>query len=65
MLFLGHARGSDCEFQTQLVIAENLGFGSAHLRTSAADEVSRMLVAMMRKQKRDSEMGGAQAFPNP
>lgn len=54
LLFLGHARGSDCELQTQLIIAEELGFGSAQLRTSAAelcDEVSRMLVTIMRKIK--------------
>jgi len=54
VLFLGHARGSDCELQTQLMIAEKLGLGSAQLRTSAAelcDEVSRMLVAIMKKLK--------------
>lgn len=54
VLFLGHARGSDCELQTQLIIAEKLGLGSAQLRTSAAelcDEVSRMLVAIMNKLK--------------
>jgi four helix bundle protein len=28
LLFLGHARGSDCELQTQLVISEGLGLGS-------------------------------------
>jgi len=27
--FLGHARGSNCEVQTQLLIAKSLGFGSA------------------------------------
>jgi four helix bundle protein len=26
--FLGHARGSKCELQTQLVIAKSLGFGA-------------------------------------
>jgi four helix bundle protein len=54
VLFLGHARGSDCELQTQLIIAEKLGLGSAQLRKSAAelcDEVSRMLVAIMSKLK--------------
>jgi four helix bundle protein len=35
VLFLGHARGSNCEVQTQLVIAEGLGFGSEQLRHSA------------------------------
>ena len=55
VLFLGHARGSDCELQTQLVIAEGLGYGSEPLRHSASDlcdEVSRMLVAIMNKLKR-------------
>ncbi|MGA3333069.1 MAG: four helix bundle protein [Terracidiphilus sp.] len=50
--FLGHARGSICEIQTQLVIAEALGFGNAELRKASnglASEVSRMLVAMLRK----------------
>jgi four helix bundle protein len=54
LLFLGHARGSDCEFQTQLVIAEGLGFGSEPLRRSASElcgEVSGMLVAIMNKLK--------------
>jgi four helix bundle protein len=53
--FLGHARGSDCELQTQFIISESLGFGSAQLRTSAVelcDEVSRMLVSMMNKLKK-------------
>jgi hypothetical protein len=62
-LFLGHARGSDCELQTQLVIAEGLGFGSEPLRRSASElcgEVSRMLVAII-KQAKDKLMGG----PNP
>ena len=52
--FLGHARDSDCELQTQLIIAEGLGYGSERLRKSATElcnEVSRMLVAMMSKLK--------------
>jgi four helix bundle protein len=55
LLFLGHARGSNCELQTQLVIAEGLGFGSEKMRSSTTElcnEVSRMLVAMMSKLKR-------------
>jgi four helix bundle protein len=56
LLFLGHARGSNFEVQTQLVIADGLGFGSASARKTAgelSEEVSRMLVAMMSKlQKR-------------
>ncbi|MGH9607711.1 MAG: four helix bundle protein [Terracidiphilus sp.] len=50
--FLGHARGSNCEVQTQLVIAEGLGFGSAEKRRLADDlsqEVARMLVTLMQK----------------
>jgi four helix bundle protein len=50
--FLGHARGSNCELQTQLVIATGLDFGSAKSRQTAqdlSDEVARMLVVIMRK----------------
>jgi four helix bundle protein len=49
--FFGHARGSKCEVETQLVIAGALGFGPEKERQLAeglADEVGRMLVAMMR-----------------
>jgi four helix bundle protein len=52
VLFLGHARGSNCEVETQLMISEALGFGSEDSRKLAASlsgEVSRMLVAMMGK----------------
>jgi four helix bundle protein len=52
VLFLGHARGSNCEVETQLVISKEMGFGSKELRDSAeslSGEVSRMLVAMMSK----------------
>jgi len=52
ILYLGHARGSICEVQTQLVIAEGLGFGSASAHRVAkglSEEVSRMLVAIMAK----------------
>jgi four helix bundle protein len=50
--FLGHARGSNCELQTQLVIADGLGFGLGPKRRVAeglCDEIGRMLVVMMRK----------------
>jgi len=50
--FLGHARGSTCELQTQLVIAETLGFGSDKARQTAENlsaDVSRMLIALMKK----------------
>jgi four helix bundle protein len=50
--FLGHARGSNCELQTQLVIAKAIGFGAtmaydAPEKLSA--DVSRMLIALMSK----------------
>ncbi len=50
--FLGHARGSKCEVETQLVISAALGFGAeqeVQQAQSLADEVGRMLVAMMQK----------------
>lgn len=50
--FLGHARGSNCELQTQLIIAQGLRFGSeADLRTTEelSAEVARMLVALMKR----------------
>jgi len=50
--FLGMARGSNCEVQTQLIISAELGFGRDESRTAAnnlSEEVSRMLVAMMKK----------------
>ena len=51
VLFLGHARGSASEVETQLVIAGALGYGSRQvLRTSEelCSEVGRMLHAMMK-----------------
>jgi four helix bundle protein len=50
--FLGHARGSNCEVQTLLIISKELGFGSEQSRQLAENlsgEVSKMLVAMMTK----------------
>jgi four helix bundle protein len=50
--YLGHARGSNFEVQTQLVFSKELNYGTHKLRQSAEDlsqEVSRMLVAMMTK----------------
>ncbi|MGA7342603.1 MAG: four helix bundle protein [Terracidiphilus sp.] len=49
--FLGHARGSNSEVETQLVIAKALGFGSKQmLRTGEelCSEVGRMLGALMK-----------------
>lgn len=48
--FLGHARGSNFELQTQLVISKGLGFGPRHIHDEAEKltfEVGRMLVAIM------------------
>jgi four helix bundle protein len=52
VLFLGHARGSVCELQTQLVIAKSLRFGTEESLTTAenlAVEVSSMINAIMDK----------------
>lgn len=52
ILFLGHARGSNFEVQTQLIISAGLGFGKEDFREHVkglSEEVSRMLVAMMSK----------------
>jgi four helix bundle protein len=49
---LGHARGSNCEVQTQLVIAGKLGFGAERKRLEAgslSDEIAKMLVTLMQK----------------
>jgi four helix bundle protein len=51
LLFLGHARGSCAEVETQLVIARQVDFGTRQdLDTSASlcDEASKMLVALMK-----------------
>jgi four helix bundle protein len=53
--FPGHARGSNFEVQTQLVIADGLGLGNLPARQAAeslSEEVSRMLVAIMEKLKK-------------
>lgn len=53
-LFLGHARGSNCELQTQLIIAKNLGFCGDQDHEPAENlsaEISRMLNALMNKLK--------------
>jgi four helix bundle protein len=51
LLFLGHARGSNCEVETQIVIAKALGFGSREMLQTAEElcgEVGRMLAAVMK-----------------
>ncbi len=50
--FLGHARGSNCEVETQLVISRGLGFGEETHRQeveSLCEEIRKMLRAMMLK----------------
>lgn len=49
--FLGHARGSNSEVETQIVISKALGFGSMQMLQTAeglCDEVGRMLGTMMK-----------------
>ena len=49
--FLGHARGSNSEVETQIVIATALGLGSKEMLQTAEElcnEVGRMLGAMMK-----------------
>jgi four helix bundle protein len=49
--FLGMARGSNSEVQTQLVIARELGFGSPHTLDKAeglSNEVGKMMAAILR-----------------
>jgi four helix bundle protein len=50
--FLGMARGSNLEVQTQLFIAAELGYGNSTLLTEAdnlSNEVSRMLNSLLAK----------------
>jgi four helix bundle protein len=51
ILFLGHARGSNSEVETQLVIAKALGFGTKSMlqkTEESCSEVGKMLGAMMK-----------------
>ena len=50
--FLGMARGSNSEVQTQLVIARELGYGNSQVLQEAESlsiEVGKMLLAILRK----------------
>lgn len=52
--FLGHARGSNSEVETQIVISKALGFGSKDLlqeTENLCSEVGRMLGALMKSQR--------------
>lgn len=56
--FLGHARGSISEVETQLILSEALHFGSKPLLQSAESlcgEVGRMLRAMMKSLQSKNE----------
>ena len=51
LLFLGHARGSSSEVETQLCIVSKLGFGAIAKMEKAgmlSSEVVRMLIAIMK-----------------
>jgi four helix bundle protein len=64
--FLGHARGSISEVETQLVIAQALGFGPKEKLQKAEElcsEVGRMLRAMMKSLQSKSER--RQCVPSP
>ncbi|HWT66948.1 MAG TPA: four helix bundle protein [Terracidiphilus sp.] len=53
--FLGHARGSLCELETQAVIARSLKLGNAaqsEIVEGLSDEVGRMISAILAKLKR-------------
>jgi four helix bundle protein len=57
--FLGHARGSNWEVETQLVIVKALGFGSKPLLDTTerlCSDVGRMLGALMKSQRRPSPL---------
>ncbi|HWG20953.1 MAG TPA: four helix bundle protein [Terracidiphilus sp.] len=63
--FLGHARGSIFEVQTQITIAQGLGYGTKESLGSAdslAGEVGRMLVSMLSKLRPSAHM---RLGPNP
>jgi four helix bundle protein len=52
--FLGHARGSNCELQTQLTFAEGLGLGSKELYENSerlSADTSRLLNALINRLK--------------
>jgi len=52
---LGYARGSNCELQTQIVIAKSLGLGAggSYERTEhLCADVSRLLIALISKLER-------------
>ena len=68
VLFLGHARGSNSEVETQIVIAKALGFGSREDIQKAeklCDEVGRMLGGLMKSLRSKSLVPNSQSLvPN-
>lgn len=53
-LFLGHARGSCCELETQILLAKRLSFGTQSAHDAAehlCNDVSRLLGALMKSIK--------------
>lgn len=65
--FLGHARGSNFELQTQLTISHALGFGSDELQNEAerlSNEVGRMLVSLMSRLQATTRRPRADFMPN-
>ncbi len=55
--FLGHARGSNSEVETQIVIAKELGFGSEQMLQTTEElcnEVGQMLGAIMKTLRSES-----------
>jgi four helix bundle protein len=56
--FLGHAKGSNGELQTQLLIAEALGFGTEEAYKTAnrhSADVSRLLLGLIKSLKKSPE----------
>ncbi len=65
--FLGHARGSNFELQTQLVISKALGFGSNERHSEAerlSNEVGRMLISLMSRLQATNQRPRPNLMPN-
>jgi len=69
VLFLGHARGSNSEVETQIVIAKALGFGPKEDLQKAEElcnEVGRMLGGLLKSVRSKSIVPKSQSLvPNP
>jgi four helix bundle protein len=56
--FLGHAKGSNCELQTQLGIAEALGFvpkGTNEPVSHLSADVSRLLIGLTKSLRKSAQ----------